>query len=41
MRYMIVEVENDDVAKEIVFDQSPSPGTATDDNTVVTLMVSR
>lgn len=41
LRYLIVEIENKDVAKQIVFQQSPSPGTPAEDNTVVTLLVSR
>lgn len=41
VRYLIVEVDNKDVPKEIVFKQSPSAGTAIQDNTVVTLLVSR
>ena len=41
LRYLVVEVRSDDVPKETVFQQSPSPGTAADDDTVVTLVVSR
>ncbi len=41
LRYLIVEVENDEAPKEIVFGQSPSPGTPAEENTVVTLLVSR
>jgi cytoskeletal protein RodZ len=41
LRYLIVEVENGDVAQEIVFDQSPTAGTEAEDDTVVTLLVAR
>lgn len=41
LRYVVLEVENDDVEPGIVFQQSPSPGTETDANTVVTLVASR
>jgi len=41
LRYVVVEVENDDVAPGVVFQQSPSPGTEIDANTVVTLVASR
>lgn len=41
LRYVVVEVENDDVEAGIVFQQSPSPGTEIDENTVVTLVASR
>lgn len=40
LRFFIVEVENDDVAPETIFDQSPSAGTSVDDGAVVTLMIS-
>jgi len=39
--YLVIELENDDVAEQTVFSQSPSPGTAASENTVITLMVSR
>ena len=39
--YMIIEVENNDVPEGTVFQQSPTPGSATEGNTVVTLLVSR
>lgn len=41
LRYLIVEVENGEVPQEIVFEQSPSAGTAAAEDTVVTLLVSR
>jgi len=41
MRYLVIELDNDDVPVGMVFQQSPSPGTPADDNTVVTLLVSR
>jgi beta-lactam-binding protein with PASTA domain len=41
LRYVVVEVESDDAAAGIVFQQSPSPGTETDANTVVTLVAGR
>ncbi len=41
LRYLIIEVESDDVPAEIVFRQSPSPGTTVEQDTVVTLLVSR
>ena len=41
LRYLIVEVKNEDVPREIVFEQSPSAGTPADEATVVTLLVSR
>ncbi len=41
LRYLIIEVENKDVDEGTVFQQSPSPGTRTEDDTVVTLLVSR
>lgn len=39
--FLIVEVSSEDDAAGIVFDQTPAPGTAVEENTVVTLMVSR
>jgi transcriptional regulator with XRE-family HTH domain len=41
LRYLVIEVENDDVTEGTVFQQSPSPGTETREDTVVTLLVSR
>lgn len=41
MRYVVVEVENEDVPQGIIFNQSPSPGTPADDDTVVTILASR
>ncbi len=40
LRFFIVEVENDDVEPETIFQQSPSAGTSVDEGTVVTLMIS-
>lgn len=39
--YLIIELEIDTVPIGTVFQQSPSPGTAADDDTMVTLLVSR
>lgn len=41
LRYFIIEVKNDDVPQETVFQQSPSPGTTVEEGAVVTIMVSR
>ena len=41
LRYLIVEIDNSEVPEEIVFEQSPSAGTEADQDTVVTLLVSR
>jgi transcriptional regulator with XRE-family HTH domain len=41
LRYLIIEVENEDVDPGIVFQQSPSPGSPTEEDTVLTLLVSR
>lgn len=41
LRYLIIEVENENVDPGIVFRQSPSPGSPTNEDTVVTLLVSR
>jgi cytoskeletal protein RodZ len=41
MRYVVVEVENADVDEGIIFQQSPSPGTPIDADTVVTVVASR
>lgn len=41
LRYLIIEVKNDDVPAGTVFQQSPSPGTLAEEATVVTLLVSR
>lgn len=38
--YLVIEVENGDAPKGTVFDQTPTPGTAAGESTVVTLMVS-
>jgi hypothetical protein len=40
LRFFIVEVDNDDVDPETIFQQSPSAGTSVDEGTVVTLMIS-
>ena len=39
--FLVIEVEIDDVETGTVYRQSPSPGTAAGDETVVTLLVSR
>ncbi len=39
--YLVIEVTNDDVPAGEVFEQSPPPDTPADDDTVVTLVVSR
>lgn len=39
--YLVIELENNGVPEQTVFSQSPSPGTAASENTVITLMVSR
>jgi hypothetical protein len=41
LRYFVIEIENDDVDSEVVFQQSPSAGTEVEDGGVVTLVVSR
>ncbi len=41
MRYVVVEVDNDSVAPGVIFNQSPSPGTQMDDDTVITILASR
>ena len=41
MPYVVVEVENDAVSSGIIFNQSPPPGTAVDEDTVVTILASR
>ncbi len=41
LRFFVVEVENNDVAVETIFQQSPSPGTSVDEGAVVTVMISR
>ena len=41
MDYVVVEVDNPDVAPGLVFDQSPAPGTKPKDDQPVTLVVSR
>jgi len=39
--YLIIEVKNEDVPAGTVFSQSPSPGSALQQDTVITLLVSR
>ena len=39
--YLVIELENNDVPEQTVFSQSPTPGAAASENTVITLMVSR
>ncbi len=39
--YLVIEIENGNAPKGTVFDQTPTPGTASGESTVVTLMVSR
>jgi transcriptional regulator with XRE-family HTH domain len=41
LRYLVIEVENKGVDAGTVFRQSPSPGSPTNEDTVVTLLVSR
>ncbi len=41
LTYVVIEVENDDIGSQFVFAQNPSPQTAADGSTVVTLLVSR
>lgn len=41
LRYVIIEVRNNSVDKETVFQQSPSPGTQVDEGSLVTLMIAR
>jgi cytoskeletal protein RodZ len=41
MSYVVVEVQNQDVAPGVVFDQSPAPNSKLGDNESVTLVVSR
>ena len=41
MRYVVVEIENAEVAEGIIFQQSPSPGTPIDADTVITIVASR
>jgi cytoskeletal protein RodZ len=41
LRFFIVEVKNNDVDNETIFQQSPSPGTSVDEGSVVTLMISK
>lgn len=41
IRYVVVEVDNEDVPQGIIFSQSPSPGSLTDDDTVITITASR
>ena len=41
MRYVVIEVENADVDEGIIFQQSPSPGTPIDVDTIVTIVASR
>jgi cytoskeletal protein RodZ len=39
--YVVIEVDSDDAPEGTVLSQSPSPGSPTEDGTVVTLLVSR
>jgi cytoskeletal protein RodZ len=41
LTYMVIEVEDSDAEPGIVFQQSPSPDTEADENTVVTIVVGR
>lgn len=41
LRYLIIEVETDSVPAGVVFQQSPSPATPSDADTVITLVASR
>jgi len=41
MQYVVIEVESEDVSEGIIFNQSPPPGTPTDDETVVTILAAR
>jgi beta-lactam-binding protein with PASTA domain len=41
MKYVVIEVDNKDVAQGLVFDQSPAPGSQLKDDESVTLVVSR
>ena len=39
--YVVIELENDDVAEGVIFSQSPTAGTATGDNTIITITAAR
>ncbi len=41
INYVVIEVENDQVPRGLVFQQSPAPGSKADPSTPVTLVVSR
>jgi cytoskeletal protein RodZ len=41
LRFFVIEVENDDVEPETIFQQSPSPGTSVGEGSTVTLMIAR
>ncbi len=41
MRYLVIEVENDDVGEGLIFQQSPSPGTLVEADTVITIVAAR
>ena len=41
LQYLVIEIESDEAPAGTVFDQTPEPGTAAGETTVVTLVVSR
>lgn len=41
MRYIVIEVVNEDVAEGVIFQQSPSPGTLLEADTVITIVAAR